>query len=160
MARKSYGGLLGMMGVTYNDTQKSGSLRVVNMATPWYISAGKSALGFALKVGGAVAAPLLGYKYLTESGLIEEGARQFGTGYGTGLPHAYLAAQEETMPILKELERIEYQRQAPYYQQGAYDYSYAQEAARQQARLDYSTSSSSVTVKTTDIKMPYRVIIK
>lgn len=112
---------------------------------------------FGIRVGTAVGSVLLGYKYLVESGLIERGAEQFGTGYGTGLPKAYYQAQTEVLPKLKELEAQEYVRQSPVYSQVEIENIWREAEAKAQAYQYYSpyyTGSPSATEKA-NTKMPY-----
>lgn len=112
----------------------------------------------AVKIGGAVASTLLGYKYLVDSGYIERGAEQFGTGYGHSLPKAYYESQVETMPLMEELKSSLYEQNAPTYTGVSIANIWAEAQAKAEAYSHYQPYYSGEASETqkASTKMPYR----
>lgn len=92
---------------------------------------------------------------------IERGARQFGSGYGTGLPLAYYESQKETQPKMAQLEQdvaesmLEQEMELRLQREMI-------KAAQDQAVYEYKKSieiDSSQTQKTGDTKLPFSISI-
>lgn len=89
--------------------------------------------------------------------LTEYNALLFGSGYGTGLPTAYLEAQRTTQPELAKLTAENYAKLAPIYME-VERLKMWDEAKTRREISDYYAEVEKT--EKANVKMPYNVIIK